>query len=48
LGLIPTFVDNDLAPAVAVLNFPGPLVQSRPVQAYERRIVEVAFNDVAE
>ena len=46
LSVIRTLVDNDLATAVSVLDFAGPLVQPRPVQASDGRIVEVAFNDV--
>jgi hypothetical protein len=48
LSFIRTLVNNDLAPAVSVFDFAGPLVQRRPVQACKRRIVEMALNDGAD
>src|SRR5688572_23749026 len=48
LRFIRTLVDDDLAPAVSVLDFTRPLVQPRPVQACDRRLIEVALNDVAD
>jgi hypothetical protein len=48
LSSIRTFVDNDLAFAVSLLDFARPLVQRRPIQPRERRIVEMAFNDVTD
>jgi hypothetical protein len=48
LSFIRTFVDNDLAFAISLLDFARPLVQRRPIQPRERRIVEMAFNDVAD
>jgi hypothetical protein len=45
LSFIRTFVDNDLAFAISLLDFARPLVQRRPIQPGERRIVEMAFND---
>jgi hypothetical protein len=48
LSFIRTFVDNDLAFSVSVLDLARPLVQRRPVQPRKRRIVEVAFHDVTD
>jgi hypothetical protein len=48
LSFIRTFVDNDLAFAISILDLAGPLVQRRPIQPRERYIVEVAFNDVTD
>ncbi len=48
LGFIRAFVDNDLSLSVSLRDFPRPLVQPRPIQSSERRIVEVAFNDVTD
>ncbi len=48
MGFICALVDNDLALAISVPDFGGPLVKSRPVQALKRRVVEVAFDDVAD
>jgi hypothetical protein len=43
-----TLIDNDLALAISVLDFAGPLVKPRPVQACDRRIIEMARNNVAD
>ena len=48
MSLIGTLVDNDLALAISLRDFAGPFVKPRPVQARERRVVEVTFNDVAD
>src|SRR5262245_45346741 len=48
LSFIRTFVDYDLAFAISLLVFARPLVQRGPIQLRERRIVEMAFNDVAD
>ncbi len=48
MRVIGTLVDDDLALAVSLREFTGPLVKPRPIQACERRIVEMAFNDVAD
>jgi hypothetical protein len=48
LSFIRTFVDNNLAFAFSVRDFARPLVQPRPIQSRERRIGEMAFNDVAD
>jgi len=48
LSFIRTFVDNDLAFAISLRDFVGPLVLPRPIQPRERRIVEMTFNDVAD
>jgi hypothetical protein len=48
LSFVSTLVDNDLAFAISILDFARPLVKSRPVQAHERRTVEMAFDDVAD
>jgi hypothetical protein len=46
LSFIRTFVDNELAFAISLLDFARPLVQRRPIQPRKRCIVEMAFNDV--
>jgi hypothetical protein len=48
LSFVRTLVDNDLALAVSLRDLTGPLVKRRPIQARERRIIEMAFNDVAD
>lgn len=48
LSFIRTFVDDDLTFAIALLDFARPLVQRRPIQPRERRIVEMACNDVTD
>jgi hypothetical protein len=48
LSFIRTFVDNDLTFAISLLDFAGPLVECRPIQPRERRIVEMAFNNVTD
>jgi len=48
MSFIRTFVDNDLAFSVSVLDLARPLVQRRPFQPRERRIVEMARNDFAD
>jgi hypothetical protein len=48
LSFICTLVYYDLALAIPVLDLAGPLVKRSSVQARERRIVEMAFNDVAD
>ena len=48
LSVIRALVDDDLALAVSVRDFAGPLVKPRPIQARQRRIVEMALNDVAD
>ena len=48
LSVVGPLVDNDLALAVSLRDFAGPLVKRRPVQARERRVVEMAFNEVAD
>ena len=48
LSLVRTLVDNDLALAVSLRGLTRPHVKARPVQARERRIVEMAFNDVTD
>ena len=48
LSFIRTFVDYDLAFAISLLDFARPLVQRGPIQLRERRIVEMAFDDVAD
>src|SRR5262249_5986409 len=48
LSFVSTLVDNDLAFAICILDFARPLVKSRPVQAHERRTVEMALDDVAD
>lgn len=47
LPFIRTLVDHDLALAVSIFDLAGPLVKARPLEAREQRIVEVAFNNVA-
>jgi hypothetical protein len=48
LSFIRTFVYNDLAFAISLRDFARPLVQPRPMQPRERRIIEMAFNDVTD
>ena len=48
LSVIRTLVDNDLTLAIPLRDFSGPLVEPRPIQARERRIVEMALDDVAD
>ena len=48
MSFVRAFVDNDLAFPVSVLDLAGPLVQRRPIQRRERRIVEVAFDNFAD
>jgi len=48
LSLVRALVDNDLAFAISILDFAGPLVKSRPVQPDERRIIEMASDQVAD
>jgi hypothetical protein len=48
LSFVRTLVDEDLAFAVSILDLAGPLVKCRPVQSNERRIIEIAFDDVAD
>src|SRR5262245_40009640 len=48
LSFIRAPVDDDLAPAPTVLDFARPLVERRPLKARKRRIVEMAFDDVAD
>jgi hypothetical protein len=48
LSFIRTFVDDDLTFAISLLDFARPLVQRRPMQPRERRIVEMAFHNVAD
>ena len=48
LVLVRALVDDDLALAVAVLDFARPLVKRRPVEPFERRVVETALDDVAD
>ena len=38
-------VDNDLALAISLRDFAGPLVKCRPIQALERCVIEMAFDD---
>jgi hypothetical protein len=42
------FVDDDLPLAVSILDFAGPLVNRRPIQAPERCVVEMAVDKVAD
>jgi hypothetical protein len=46
LSFIRSFVDNNLAYAIAVGDFARPLVQRRPIQPRERRIFEMTFDDI--
>jgi hypothetical protein len=48
LSFVRALVDNDLAFAISVLDLAGPLVKARPIQPHERRIIEMAFDDVAD
>jgi hypothetical protein len=48
LSFIGALVDNDLAPPVSFFYFAWPLVECRPIQACERRFIEIALNDVAD
>ena len=48
LSFIRTFVDNNLAFAISLPDFARPLVQPRPIQPRERRLVEMTFNDVTD
>ena len=48
MSLVRALVDNDLAFAVSILDLARPIVKGRPVQPYERSIIEMAFDDVAD
>ena len=48
MRFVRTLVDNDLAFAIALLDFSRPLVQRRPIQPCKRRIVEMTFNKVTD
>ena len=48
MSFIRALVDNDLAFAISILDLAGPLVKARPVQPRERRIIEMAFDDVTD
>ena len=48
MSLVRALVDNDLAFAISILDLAGPLVKDRPIQPDERRIIEMAFDDVAD
>jgi len=48
LSFIGTYVDDDLAFAVSILDLAWPLVQARPFQPRERRSVEMTFNDITD
>ncbi len=48
MSFIRTFVDNDLAFAISLRDFARILVQPRPIQPRERRIVKMTFNDVTD
>ena len=48
MNFVRTRVDNDLAFAISILDLAGPLIKSRPIQPHERRIIEMAFDDVAD
>ena len=48
MSLVRALVDNDQAFAISILDFAGPLVKGRPVQPHERRIIEMASDDVAD
>jgi len=44
LCFIRMFVDYDLAFAISLRDFAGPLVKPRPIQPRKRRIVAMTFN----
>jgi hypothetical protein len=48
LRLIRALVDDDLALAISLRDFTRPLVEPCPVQAGERRIVEMACDDITD
>ncbi len=48
LSFIRARIDHDLARAVSLRDLAGPLVEARPLQARQRRIVEMAVNDFAD
>ena len=48
MSFVRALVDNDLAFAVSILDLAGPFVKGRPVQPHEQRIIEMAFDDVAD
>ena len=47
MSFVRTFIDDDLAFAVAVLDLAGPLVQRGPPEPFEQRLVEVAFDTIS-
>src|SRR5712691_9769040 len=45
LRVVRTLIDHDLALTVSLRDLPGEYAKQRPLQARERRVVEVAFDD---
>ena len=48
LGLVRPLVDNDLALAVSFLDLGGEYAEQRPIQARQRRAIEMTCNDGAD